>query len=85
MDDTIINNNSKDFWNQGKKVKCSYNSLPNNIDNCCGKEEIANLSKGKYNNLYNCVSYNNSDMSQLLKDLETHALYANAIIFTQSM
>ena len=37
MSDSIINNNSIDFWNQVKKGKCSVNSLPNDIDNCCGK------------------------------------------------
>ena len=39
MADNIINNNTKVFL--VKKIKCSYNSLPYNIDNFCGKEEVA--------------------------------------------
>ena len=65
MADDILNNRNRNFWSEVKKVKCNGSTLPNNVDACSGRVDIANLFKDKYEQLYNTVSYNENDMSEL--------------------
>ena len=56
---------SKDFWKEVKKIKGKSSALPNAIDNVSGKEDIGNLFKGKFERLYNSVSYEQTEMDEV--------------------
>ena len=53
-----------------KRINSNKNNLPNTVDSSTGKVPIANLFKEKYDNLYNSVSYNETDMLRLLSDID---------------
>ncbi len=54
-----------DFFTESRKLKGQNNNLYKTIDNASNDADIANLFCKKYNELYNSVSYNNSDMENL--------------------
>ena len=40
------------------------------MDGCTGTDEISNIFKDKYENLYNSVGYQSQDLEKLTKDIE---------------
>ena len=61
--------NTKEFWNKVKKYRNKGHRLPNTIDDTQGSENISNLFKAGYKNLYNSVSYNDDEMTRLKNDI----------------
>ena len=66
MANNLINNNTSNFWKDIKRVKGAKNVLTNMVDNVTGSENIGNLFADKYNELYNCVSFNSDEMCRLI-------------------
>ena len=61
----ILEDKSRNFWSEVKKLRGSSKVAPNNIDSSVGDEQIGNMFANKYKDLYNCVSFNVSDMNAL--------------------
>ena len=54
----LQNNNVNDFWKEIKTIGNTKTSIPSNIDGVSGMDEIAQLWKNKYYELFNCVKSN---------------------------
>lgn len=66
----LLNNRSKSFWNEVKKVNGKSNNLPNMVDDVVGGQGISEVFANKYETLYNSVSYDESDMHVLSNNIE---------------
>ena len=72
MADAInVNPSSKPVYQQANVFRKKKAQYPNRVDNAQGECEIAELFKDKFNNLYNCVSYDKNDMDVLLNDIDS--------------
>ncbi len=69
MAESMLTNSTKSFWSDVRKLKGHSTRTPNNIDGATGSINIANLFSESYKELYNTVSYEEHDMSQLVKDM----------------
>ena len=67
----MLQNKSKDFWNEIKKAKCSTRKTPSTVDSAVGCDKICDVFCNKYKNLYNSVSYDVNDMKGRI-DTSTH-------------
>ncbi len=56
------------FWSEVKRIIGNHKMSPNTIDDVQGVDEIANLFKEKYNTLYNSVSFDPLQMSDLVEE-----------------
>ena len=56
----IAFNNSRNLWTETRKIRKKLSASPNCIDNVTGNENISELFAGKFCNLYNSVSFNES-------------------------
>ncbi|ELU06502.1 hypothetical protein CAPTEDRAFT_205969 [Capitella teleta] len=65
MADGILNNKSRDLWAEVKKKTHSRCSTPGIVDGVEGDHEIGELFCAKFDELYNCVSYNADEMREL--------------------
>ncbi|ELU15774.1 hypothetical protein CAPTEDRAFT_209344 [Capitella teleta] len=65
MADGILNNKSRDLWAEVKKKTHSRCSTPGIVDGVEGDHEIGELFCAKFDELYNCVSYNADEMLEL--------------------
>lgn len=57
MADAIVSNNSRNLWQEVKKIKGSRNLVPACIDGINTSDGIAQMFSDKYNDLYNSVPY----------------------------
>ena len=69
MADAISENEDRKLWEEVRKITRANNELPKIMDDCDTIEDISNIFAGKYDMLYNTVSYNNQDMSRLAADI----------------
>ena len=74
--EALINDKSRNFWKEIRKIRCHKNNPPNNVDGVTGESEISNLFASKYKDLYNSVSYDSFDMCNLLDDVK-HSIKNN--------
>ncbi|ELU15695.1 hypothetical protein CAPTEDRAFT_201113 [Capitella teleta] len=65
MADGILNNKRRDLWAEVKKKTHSRCSTPGIVDRVEGDHEIGELFCAKFDELYNCVSYNADEMREL--------------------
>lgn len=72
MAEAHVNNNSRDFWCEVKKVKSKSKTIPSQIDGINNTKEISNHFARKYKTIYNSVSYNDHDLSQLMDSIHHH-------------
>ena len=68
MAKALLENRSRDFWSEVKRVQSS-NTMPCAMDNVQGDENVCELFKEKFNNLYNSVSYVQNDMDTFIEQL----------------
>ena len=68
----------KQFWLEVKKIRNKNTLSSQCIDNISGDENIANLFLHKYNQLYNSVHYDDTEMSTLcdenVNDIHVHCI-----------
>ena len=57
------------FWDKVKRTRPNVSKIPSSVDGIHDNKDIAELFKGKFNDLFNCVSYNEDEMSLLHKDI----------------
>ena len=76
--ETLCDNNSRQFWFEVKKIRNKNTLSSQCIDNISGDENIANLFLHKYNQLYNSVHYDDTEMSTLcdenVNDIHVHCI-----------
>ena len=65
----MINNDYVNFWKDIRRLNGKCYKLPSKVENTVGESNIAELFKNKYSELYNCVSYNKNEMSNLDKKI----------------
>ena len=70
--ESLDSDNVNIFWNNVRKYRKKGNYMPNNMDSVQGPENISGLFKNNYNELYNCVSYNEEDMNLLKNDISKY-------------
>lgn len=57
MADAMIDNKSRDFWSEVKRVRSTKISHPSSMDTISGNDNIANHLSEKFSEIYNKVSY----------------------------
>ena len=72
MANDLMLNKSCDFWSAVKQVKKGKVVLPNCVDSCSSEQDISNRFASKYEELYNCVSYNPSHLNIFLRDIDVN-------------
>ena len=72
MGEAIAGKNDRILWDEVRKMTKSNNELPSMIDGQTGIDEISKIFADKCETLYNSVSYDNHDMDNLKKEIETH-------------
>ncbi len=65
MAKALADSNTHDFFTESWKLKGRNINLSKTIDNASNDADIANLFGQKYDELYNSVSYNKSDLENL--------------------
>ena len=70
MANDLIANKSCDFWSAIKKIKKGKAVLPNCVDSCNDEQNISDLFASKYDQLYNCVSYNDEQLQNVATVLD---------------
>ena len=71
MGEAIAKNDDRKLYDEVRKMTKSSNELPSMMDGQTDIEEIAEIFSNKYEALYNAVSYNNHDMNEIHKDIES--------------
>ena len=59
-----------DMWRELKKSKRNGRNIPNTVDGASGHKDIANLFAEKFSALYNCVGYDDDEMSRLKESMD---------------
>ena len=75
MASNLMSNNNCNFWKDVKKVKGSKSMLPCTVDDISGNTNISNMFANKYKELYNSVSYDVEDMSNLVDKVDRDILH----------
>ena len=79
MANAISENNSRQLWEEVRKIRNKNSPISNCIDETIGDVNIASLFANKYNDLYNSVSSEQEQMAVLLNgnahDIENYCLY----------
>ena len=65
MAEAIKCNNQRNLWSEVKKIKSSARCISSNIDGITDQKGITELFAKKYNELYNSVNYNDSEIQGL--------------------
>ena len=75
----LQNNNPNDFWKQIKRMNNCKTSLPTNIDGVSGPENISQLWRKHYHDLFNCVKSNSFTVDNINSNedvaVSTHEIY----------
>ena len=66
MSEQVLNGNSSSFWANVTKVKGAKTNIPTTVDTSVGNKDICELFAEKYETLYNLVPYNDTEMGELL-------------------
>jgi len=67
--DTILNNQSRNFWDEVKKIRSSSKGRSSSVDGLTCSEDVANRFAEKYQDLYTNVPYDVEDMTALYEEL----------------
>ena len=67
----LTENRNRDFWREVKRTRGTdrHNTSTNFVDGACEPHDVADIFATKYHDLYTCVSYSCSDMSQIRRDV----------------
>ena len=71
MAEAISENEDRILWDEVRKMTKSNNNLPNVMDGLDNVNEITDIFYNKYNDLYNCVSYDKEEMNALATDINS--------------
>ena len=63
---SLVANKTRDFWKEINRIKGSNQHIASNVDNKSEPEEIANLFATKFSSLYNSVSFDVKEMSEII-------------------
>ena len=66
MAEALLNGDSYSFWRDVKKFRRKKAYFPSMVDGVVGPKEIAKVFAQKFDDLYNCVSYDSDEMDVLL-------------------
>ena len=69
MANALQGNESRDFWNEVKRKNKKPQSSPTVVDGIHGCKEIGEVFRQKYEDLYNCVSYDQHEMDELYEGI----------------
>ena len=69
MADALLQNRSRDLWNEVRRVSSKKMSSASRIDGVTGDAAIAEVFAGKAEELFNSVSYSQASMDALLRGL----------------
>ena len=67
----VKKNKTRDFWTEVKKIRQSGISKPSMVDGETDPYKVADIFADKYKNLYNSVSYDGSEMEELVNHIDT--------------
>lgn len=70
--DALVNNHTRNFWSEVKKIRASKVSGNGIIDGHSDADEIAQLFCNKYRALYNSVAYDEHDMNNINEMVDTN-------------
>ncbi len=62
MANAVLQKDTKNFWNEVKRVRNTNPILPGQIDGQCGSENISKIVAHTYYKIYNSVSYDAAEM-----------------------
>ena len=62
MADSLNSNSQRDFWRESKKINNTGEPSPSNVDGGTGDADIASVFVENYRDLYNSVSFSESQM-----------------------
>ncbi len=65
MAEAVLQNNSRNFWQEAKKMNGNVKRVPDTMDNTTGSKEIADLFGEKYCHLYNSVPFDAGVMKEI--------------------
>ena len=66
MAEQLLNCNPSSFWADVRKVKGEKTNIPTTVDTSMGNKDICELFPEKYETLYSLVPYNDTEMGELL-------------------
>ena len=69
MANSLASSDKRDLWVETKKVNNAGRPCPSTVDGATGEKPIADVFASKYEELYNSVSYSQSDMDRLQDDI----------------
>jgi hypothetical protein len=81
--DCIIGNRHRDFWSEVRKINGKTNTFSNVVDGISGARGIANAFSAKYQDLYNSVSYDPSEMTRIRNELTSRIIIQGHNDFVQ--
>jgi hypothetical protein len=67
--DSIIGNRCRDFWSEVRKINGKNNTFANVVEGISNAHGIANMFAANYQDLYNSVSYDYTEMAEIKHDL----------------
>ncbi len=65
MADGLLNNNTRSFWQEVRKISKSCKSSVSIVDGAQGENDISNIFLNKYKSLYTSVSYDTTEMKHI--------------------
>ena len=71
MAEDIASNNSRNLWQEIKRIKGCNKSLPMSIDGVFGDKNIADAFADKFEKIYNSVSYDSNELDSIKCSLES--------------
>ena len=69
--DSLLNNPSRNFWDEIKKIRNNKSGYSKIVDGCSDESSISQVFAAKYKNLYSSVPYDSSDLHDIVADVET--------------
>lgn len=70
MADALLSNRSRDFWDEVKRKGAKNSAPPAMVEGVQGSEAICDMFSHKYEQLYNCVSYDENEMNTLCNEID---------------
>lgn len=71
MAQSLLKKKPNNFWAEVREMKGRHKVTPTTVDGATNPEDIANLFGEKYKELYNVVSYDDTEMQTLIHDMES--------------
>ena len=79
MATAILQSNHRDLWKEVKKIKGWGNIVPTSIDGLNDENDIAELFSKKYNELYNSVPFDHTEMHHIVNEIDARLVGENCI------